>query len=344
MSRAEAIKYLKKQMPKAIPVAGEAPPPIEFLSSGSVAVNYVSGGGFPRGKISEVFGVESSGKTTLCLTACARAQDAGLYPVYVDIERGLDPAFASNIGFNFTDPEKGWYLKPNTAEEVFEIIETMSVDGKADIIVVDSIPAMVTKATLEGKISEIGQLGQIGRLLSSVLPRITKTIEDTKTALVFTNQLRANINTDSYSRGGPQTKTAGGYALKYFSSLRLELKQTKRVAKATTQPNPTDPGETIDLPVASKHSVTAFKNKVSTPYRQTEFYIRYDPFNNLWGIDDLQVLIDIATAKGMIEAKGGGYFLFTVGDPVKVRGEDKLYQWMVEHPDRVAELRKVLQV
>jgi len=331
-------------MPNAIPVAGEAPPPIEFLNSGSVAVNYVSGGGFPRGKISEVFGVESSGKTTLCLEACAEAQKINLYPVYVDIERGLDPLFATNIGFNFLDPEKGWYLKPDTAEQVLEIIETMSTEGRADLIVVDSIPAMVTKATFEGKISEIGQLGQIGRLLSSALPRLTKTIEGTKTALVFTNQLRANIQIDGHGRGGPQTKTAGGYALKYFSSLRLELKQTKRTAKVVEQPSVTDPGETEELPVASRHSVTAFKNKVSTPYRSAEFYIRYDPFNNLWGIDDLQALIDIGLAKGMIESRGGGNFVYTIGEPQKLRGEDKLYNWFAANPERAAELRRALQV
>lgn len=347
MSRADAHKYLKKLMPNAIPVAGEAPPPIEFISTGSVAVNYVAGGGFPRGKIAEVFGAESSGKTTLCITACARAQQAGLYPVYVDIERGLDPAFATKIGFDFMDPEKGWYLKPDTAEEVLEIIETMSTDGKADLIVVDSIPAMVPKATFTGKISEIGQLGFIGRILSAALPRVTKTIENTQTALVFTNQLRANIQTDQWaSRSAPKEKTAGGYALKYFSSLRLELKQLKKNAKVVEQPSPLDAEKKDILPVASRHSVTAFKNKVSTPYRSTEFYIRYDPFNNLWGIDDLQAILDIAVGKGMIEARGGGNYWYTVGKepPVKLKGEDNLYNWFAAHPEQTAALKAALQV
>jgi recombination protein RecA len=339
-TRAEAFKYLKKIMPGAIPVTGEAPPPIEFLTSGSIAVNYVSGGGFPRGKIAEVFGAEGSGKTTLCLSACAAAQQAGRYPVYVDIERGLDPQFAEKIGFDFLDPERGYYLKPDTFEEVLEIIETMSTDGKADLIVIDSIPAMVPKAALEGKISEIGQLGQIGRLFSASLPRLTKTIEKTQTSVVFTNQLRANIQTDLWAaRTAPKEKTAGGYALKYFSSLRLELKQLKKNAKVIEQPSLTDPSHKEELPVASRHSVTAFKNKVATPYRSTEFYIRYDPIHNLWGIDDLQALIDIALVKDIIESKGGGNFVYT---GQKIRGEDQLYTWFTEHPEQQVELRKVL--
>jgi recombination protein RecA len=341
VSRLEAQKYLKRMMPHAVPVPGEAPPPIEFISSGSLAVNYVCGGGFPRGKLSEVFGVESSGKTTLCLSACAGAQKAGIYPVYVDIERGLDPQFAEKIGFDFMDPEKGWYLKPDTFEEVLEIIETMSGEGRADLIVVDSIPAMVPKAALEGSISEIGQIGQVGRLFSSSLPRITKTIEKTKTALVFTNQLRANIQMDPWAaRGQPKEKTAGGYALRYFSSLRIELKQISKHAKTREGESYTD-GEKTKVPVASRHSAMAFKNKVSVPYRSVEFFIRYDPVLSRWGIDDLQALLDIGVAKEIIDAKGGGYFVYTEPDGTvqKVKGEQPLYDWFAADPARVTGLK-----
>jgi recombination protein RecA len=342
MSRADAFKYLKKLMPNAIPVTGELPAPVEFISTGSLVVDYVAGGGFPRGKVSEVFGVEASGKTTLCISACAAAQSAGFYPVYVDVERGLDPAFSQKIGFDFLDPDRGYYLKPDTFEEVLEIIETMATTGKADIIVIDSIPAMTPKAAFEGKISEIGQLGQVGRLFSSSLPRLTKTIEKTRTAVVFTNQLRANIVTDWTGRSAPKEKTAGGYALRYYSSLRLELKQTKKSAKTVQRPTLTDASKMQDVSVASRHSVLAFKNKVAIPYRTLEFYIRYDPDHDLWGIDDLQAVIDIATGKEIIETKGGGNYTYNGPEVMKVRGEEAMYEWFVQRPAVVAELRKTL--
>lgn len=349
MSRTEAFKYLKKIMPGAIPVPGQAPPPIEFISAGSIAVDYVTGGGFPRGKISEVFGIESSGKTTLCMTACAQAQVAGCYPVYVDIERGLDPDFASKIGFDFLDQDRGYYLKPDTFEEVLEIIETMATEGTADLIVIDSIPAMVPESAFKEKIGELGQLGQVGRLFSVSLPRLTKIIEKTRTAVVFTNQLRANITTDPWAaRFAPKEKTAGGYALRFFSSLRLELRQLKKNAKVIEQASLTDSSKKEELPVASRHSVLAFKNKVSTPYRSIEFFIRYDPVHDLWGIDDLQTIIDIAMVKDMIEAKGGGIFVYTPetdgANPLKFKGEAAVYDWFAADAARSEALRKRLGV
>jgi recombination protein RecA len=345
MSREDAFKYLKKIMPDAVPVPGEAPPPIEFISSGSIAVDYIAGGGFPRGKVSEVFGVESSGKTTLCMSACAQAQAAGLYPVYVDIERGLDPLFAEKIGFDFLDPQRGYYIKPRTFEEVLEIIETMSTTGEADLIVTDSIPAMVPESAFKEKITDMGQLGQVGRLFSISLPRLTKVIEKTRTAVVFTNQLRANIQTDWAARFAPKEKTAGGYALKYFSSLRLELRQQKKNAKVIEQTSLTDPTKKEELSVASRHSAMAFKNKVSQPYRSIEFFIRYDPVHNLWGIDDLQTMLDIAMVKDVIEAKGGGQFVYNaVPDAVKFKGESALYDYFAGKPERVGALRQTLGI
>lgn len=346
MSRADAFKYLKKQMPDAIPVEGEELTPIEGVSSGCVAVDAVIGNkGFPRGKISEVHGPESSGKTTLCLSACAKAQAAGLYPVYVDIERGLDPLFAEKIGFDWQDPEKGYYLKPDTFEEVLTIIDTMSTDGGADLIVVDSVPAMVPKAQMEGAITDIGALGQMGRLFAYSLPRLTKTIERTRTALIFTNQLRANIVTDQWAaKFAPKEKTAGGHALKYFASLRIELRQLKKNAKVIKRPMITDPSKIEEIPVASRHSALAVKNKVSTPYRTMEFYIRYDVGQDIWGIDDLQTILEIAIGGNLIDAKGGGQFLYTGMESMKVKGDEALYSWFATRPAEVAALREKLGV
>lgn len=347
MSRSEALKFLKKKMPGALVADSGVSQVIEGISSGCVAVDYILGnGGFPRGKICEVYGPESSGKTTLCLSTCAMAQALGLYPVYVDIERGLDATFAAKIGFDWQDEDKALYIKPDTFEEVLIIIDKMSTDGKADIIVVDSVPALVPEAQMKGKIEEIGMLGSVGRLFAASLPRLVKTIERTRTAVIFTNQLRANIVTDPWAaRFAPKEKTAGGFALKYFASIRLELRQVKKNAKVVMKPSLTDPADDKkmeEIPVASRHSAHAFKNKVSIPYRSIEFFIRYDPDNDIWGVDDLQTILDIALGKNIIETKGGGYFVYT--PDMRVQGEQAMYDWFAQRTDEVSKLRVKLGV
>lgn len=343
--RADALKFLKKKLP-GVSFDPEPQRKIESVSSGCLAFDVVAGnGGFPRGRLSEVFGLESSGKTTLCLSACARAQSLGLYPVYIDVERGLDPPFADKIGFNWQDPEKALYVKPDTAEEVFQIIDTMAREGKADLVVVDSVPAMVPEVLMDEKveITDMGQPAMLGRMMASVLPRLTKIIEKTRTAVVFTNQLRANIEMDAYkARFAPKEKSAGGYALRFYSSLRVEMRQLKKDAKVHEEPSPTDPKKPIQIPVASRHLALAFKNKVATPYRQMEFFIRYDPYHDFWGIDDLQTILDMSLVKGLIVAKGGGHFQYNGTEQMQVRGEDALYDWFSAHPAEIGALKAAL--
>jgi recombination protein RecA len=335
--RDEANAYLKKALGSRI---YEGRVSLEGISTGSVAVDVICGnGGFPRGRISEVFGLESSGKSTLCMTACAKAQSMGLYAVYVDVERSLMPDHAMKIGFDTT--QRGAWLQPDTFEETLQIIDTMAVKGEADIVLVDSVPALVPKSVLDGEITEMGQFGQAARLFAGSLPRICKLIERTNTALVLVNQLRANIVQDTYrARFEPKEKSYGGYALRYYSSLRVELRQRDKKAKTRELPHPTERGKMVEQPVASRHTALIYKSKVSQPYKEIEFFIRFDPTTDQWGIDNLQTRLDIAKAKGLIEEKHGGVTMFTTstGDKQTVRGADALYDWFQSRPEEIAAL------
>ena len=192
--RDEANAHLRKMLGKRI---YEGRTLLEGLSTGSVAVDYICGnGGFPRGRVSEVFGLESSGKSTLCMTACAKAQSMGLYAVYVDVERSLMPDHAAKIGFDTT--RDGAWLQPDTFEETLQIIDTMATKGEADVVLVDSVPALVPKSVLDGEITKMGQFGEAAKIFAGALPRICKLIERTNTALVLVNQLRANIVADTF--------------------------------------------------------------------------------------------------------------------------------------------------
>jgi recombination protein RecA len=263
----------------------------------------------------------------------------GLYAVYVDVERSLIPEHAAKIGFDTTVP--GSWLQPDTFEETLQIIDTMAVKGEADIVLVDSVPALVPKSVLDGEITKMGQFGEAAKLFAGSLPRICKLIERTNTALVMVNQLRANIVADAYrARFEPKEKSYGGYALRYYSSLRLELRQRDKKAKTRVLPHPTETGKTIDQPVASRHTASIYKSKVSQPYQEIEFFIRFDPVTDQWGIDNLQTRLDIARAKGIIEEKHGGVTLFTTasGDKQTVRGADALYDWYQSRPEEIAAL------
>lgn len=311
-------------------------------------------GGFPRSKVAEIFGDYSSGKSTLAAMACAKAQAQGLYPVYVDVERGLDRKFAENIGFDVGAAlagRKGLYTTPETFEDMLIIVEKMVTDGAADLVIVDSVPALVPKQFMEAEsIADAQQLGLQAKLFAASLPKLTKIIDRPghKTSLVFVNQIRANIQTGWMPPGAAsamaKTKTAGGYALGFYSSLRVELKQIKKIAKFLERPSPTDATKMEKIPVASLHSAMTFKNKVAPPYRSIEFYIRYDYENNVFGIDNLQTILDIGVAKGQIEAKGGGNFLYNGVEQMSVRGEAQLYDWFLTHEAARTELRQRLGV
>ena len=342
-TRAAAHDYLEKKLGAHIHEHREE---LGAVSSGSVAVDYIVGnGGFPRGRISEVFGLESSGKSTLCMMACAKAQAMGLYAIYIDAERSLKREHAEKLGF---DPKvRGVWLMPDTFEDTLHMIETMSQQGDADLILVDSVPALIPQSVMEGEISEVGTFGQAAKLFAGTLPRICRLIEKTNTALVFVNQLRANIVTDQWkAKFEPKEKSYGGYALRYYSSLRVELKQKDKKAKTREVAHPTDPGKKQEVAVASRHTAIVFKSKVAVPYQEIEFFIRYDPVADIWGIDNLQTRIDIGRAKGVLDEKGGGFTYYTTstGDKVTIRGKDEVYDWFLARPDEQVHLRSQIGV
>jgi recombination protein RecA len=341
----KAVAFLQKKLGER---AFEGTGPIVGLSTGCLAVDIVSGvGGFPRGRVTEVFGPEGSGKSTLCTTACAKAQANGLTVVYVDAERSLIEEHALKLGFDPRQP--GAWIKPRTFEDMLTIVETMCQEAEADLILVDSVPALIPKAVLEGDITEMSHYGQAARMFSQALPRLAALIEDSKTALVLVNQLRANISQNTWAaRFEPREKTFGGNALRYYSSLRLELRQLDKKAVEREVPHPLEVGKMNKIPVASLHRGIVIKSKVAAPYQQLDFFIRFDPILNRWGIDNLQTRIEMATAQTppLIERKHGGIAIFetSAGEKVSVRGDDALYDWFAERPDEVKALKNRLNI
>ncbi|CAN5679154.1 recombinase RecA [soil metagenome] len=344
--RLAALKKLNKLTPGAFVDPKEV---VERVSTGSLAVDHITGGGFARARFNELFGSPGSGKSTLAAMACAKAQAQGLYPVYIDIENGLDRQYAERMGFDVgaaLNGERGLYLKPRTFEETLTVIYTMVTEGSADIVFVDSVAGLVPESAFSADITELGAIGQQARMMSAALPKLVHVLRDHKTALVFVNQVRANIDTSWTPNPGAraQTKSQGGWALFHWSSLRLELVQLKKVAKFIEQPSITDPSKKDKIPTASLHSAMTFKNKVYPPYRKIEFYIRYDEAQDIWGVDNLQTLLDIASSKQQITTKPGGYYLYKGAEDMNVRGEDAMYEWFSTHPDAIAELLTILQL
>jgi recombination protein RecA len=342
-----ALNSLRKKMGSAFLAADDDRHHLVGLTTGCIAADFVSGlGGFPRGRISEVFGWESSGKTTLCVAACAAAQRAGRYPVYLDMERGLDLTHAQRMGFDITDDKKGLYVSPDTFEEAARLVYDLA--PHADLIVVDSVPALTPKAVLDADIEEMGTIASQARALAFFLQRIVKHIEEHNVCLVLVNQMRQNIQTRPVWGARPSDeKTAGGAALRFYSSLRLELGQVKK-NHVTRKDTDMFTGKDVEIPVASLHSIKAFKNKVGTPYRDARFVIRFDHTTGIYGIDNLQTVIDMAVNAGVIETKGGGYYNFAAGKgtPEEVtfsaRAMEGLYHHLSEHPDHFAAVRKAL--
>lgn len=323
-SLAEAIKHLKKQVGDALEYAKSIR---EVIPTGSIAVDKVIGiGGFPRGRITEVFGWESSGKTTLCLTAAAKAQKKGMFCAYLDVERGVDLAHAKRIGFDFEDETKGLYSTPFSMEETFTIVETLALTGQAPLIIVDSIPSMVPQKELDGDIDETaGGLGLRSRLLAGFLARITKTIDKTNTALVLCNQMRARIATDRFDFG-PKEQAAGGSALKFYTSIRIDLHRGAEIKVERTVG-----GEEKKVTIGNWHTVDVLKNKMAMPFKTTKFPIMYDEEHNFFGIDNLRTVLDMAKDAGFITSKGAGYFSLTIdGTVISLRGTDELYGFFLK--------------
>src|SRR2546425_4977079 len=253
---------------------------IDVISTGALSLDLALGvGGVPRGRVVEVFGPESSGKTTLCLSIIANAQRAGGLAAFIDVEHAVDPSYAKRIGVNLDDL---LISQPDGGEEALTIAETLIRSNAVDVIVVDSVAALVPRAELEGQMGD-ATMGAQARLMSQALRKLTSVIHKSKTCCIFTNQIREKIGV---MFGNPET-TPGGRALKFYASVRLDIRRINIIKDA------------IGKVVGSHVRVKVVKNKVAPPFTEAEFDIMYDV-----GIAREGSVIDVATDIGVLDRKG----------------------------------------
>src|SRR3989344_2282831 len=281
-----AMDQIEKQYGKgSIMKLGERTPEqlkIDIIPTGSIALDLALGvGGLPRGRIIEIYGPEASGKTTLALAVMAEAQKKGGQVAFVDAEHALDPARAEIIGINLDDLLMS---QPDTGEQALEITETLIRSGALDVIVVDSVAALVPRAELEGEMGD-AVMGLQARLMSQALRKLTGAISRSKTILIFTNQIRLKIGV---MFGNPET-TPGGLALKFYASVRLDLRKTESIKE----------GDTV---IGSRHRARIVKNKVAPPFRVAEFDIM-----NEGGISKVAGLVDVGVELGILQKAGAFY-------------------------------------
>jgi recombination protein RecA len=252
---------------------------VEVISSGSIAIDIALGiGGFPRGRITGIYGPEASGKTTIALHCIAEAQKMGGTCAFIDAEHALDPARAESIG---VDLDNLYISQPDTGEQALEIVETLIRSGAIDVIVIDSVAALVPRAEIEGEMGD-SVMGVQARLMSQALRKITGAISKSRTVVIFTNQLRMKIGV---MFGNPET-TPGGMALKFYSSVRIDTRKIETIKDG-------------DLVVGSRHRARIVKNKVAPPFRVAEFDIL-----NTGGISKAGGLIDVGVELGVLTKKG----------------------------------------
>lgn len=281
------------------------------VRTGSLALDLALGvGGYPKGRIMEIYGPEASGKTTLCLHAIANIQKEGGVAAFVDVEHALDPLRAQKIGVNL---EELLISQPDYGEQALEIAETLIRSGGVDIVVIDSVAALVPKSEIEGEMGD-SQMGVQARLMSQAMRKLTAAINKTKTLVIFTNQIRMKIGV---MFGSPET-TTGGNALKFYASLRLDIRKIANIEE----------GEKI---VGSRHRVRVKKNKVAPPFQTAEF----DMDDN--GISLTGDVVDIGTELKLVE-KNGSFYRY--GGEVLAQGREATKTYLKEHPDVFKKLQK----
>lgn len=310
-----AMNEIEKQFGKgAIMKLGEAGArmAVEAIPTGSLGLDLALGvGGLPRGRIVEIFGPEGGGKTTLALHVIAEAQKKGGTAAFVDAEHALDPTRAETIGVNIKDL---LISQPDTGEQALEIVETLVRSGAVDIIVIDSVAALVPRAEVEGEMGD-AFVGIQARLMSQAMRKLAAAIAKSKTLVIFINQLREKVG---IMFGNPET-TPGGRALKFYSSVRIDIRRVESI---------TDGGETLGNRVRAK----VVKNKVAPPFRQAEFDIMFDR-----GISKEGSLLDAAIDTGVVK-KTGGWFSYDGQNIAQGRESAKLF--LEEHHKIAAEIEK----
>ena len=252
---------------------------IDAIPTGSLSLDLALGiGGIPRGRITEIYGPESSGKTTLCQHIVAEVQKRGGTAAYVDMEHALDPSYAAKCG---VDIDNLLVSQPDTGEQALEITETLVRSGAVDLVVIDSVAALVPRSEIEGDMGD-AQMGSMARLMSQALRKLSGAINQTKTSVIFTNQLRMKIGV---MFGNPET-TTGGNALKFYASVRLDVRRIQSIKVGAEV-------------VGNRTRVRVVKNKVAPPFRTAEFDIMYNE-----GISKVGDLIDLGSQLGVIEKRG----------------------------------------
>ena len=303
-----ALSQIEKQFGKgSVMRMGDAGPArdIEAISTGSLALDVALGiGGLPKGRVVEIYGPESSGKTTLTLQVIAEAQKAGGTAAFVDAEHALDPIYAQKLGVNVDDL---LVSQPDTGEQALEITDMLVRSGAVDVVVVDSVAALTPKAEIEGDMGD-HHVGLQARLMSQALRKLTANIKRSNTLVIFINQIRMKIGV---MFGNPET-TTGGNALKFYSSVRLDIRRTGAIKKG-------------DEVLGNETRVKVVKNKVAPPFKQAEFEILYGE-----GISREGEIITLGVQQGIID-KSGSWYSYN-GDRIG-QGKDNVRAFLKENPD-----------
>jgi recombination protein RecA len=311
-----AVAAIEKQFGKGtiMSLGGGDVPEISVIATGSVGLDLALGvGGLPRGRVIEIYGPESSGKTTLTLQAIAQAQKAGGVCAFIDAEHALDISYARRLGVKV---EELLISQPDHGEQALEIADRLVATGAVDLIVVDSVAALVPKAEIEGEMGD-AHMGLQARLMSQALRKLTAATARNSTAVIFINQLRQKIGV---VYGNPET-TTGGNALKFYASVRLDIRKTGVVKN----------GEVV---VGSKAKVKVVKNKCAPPFRECEFEIMYGA-----GVNWAGEIVDLASEAGVIEKSGAHYSW--KGERIG-QGRDNASRWLAENPQAAEQIRALL--
>ncbi|MCS7062116.1 MAG: recombinase RecA [Anaerolineae bacterium] len=288
---------------------------VDVIPTGSLALDIALGvGGIPRGRITEIYGPESSGKTTICQHVVAEAQKRGGVAAFIDMEHALDPSYAAKCGVNV---DELIVSQPDTGEQAFDIAEQLIRSSAVDVVVIDSVAALVPKAEIEGEITD-QQPGVQARLMSRACRRLSGIIKQTNTAVIFTNQLRQKIGV---MFGNPET-TTGGMALKFYASVRLDVRRIQAIKGG---------GEVT----GSRTRVRVTKNKVAPPFREAEFDIMYNE-----GISKLGDMLDVAIAMNILEKRGT--FILYEGTRIG-QGRENAKAYLKEHPEVVERIEQAVR-
>lgn len=302
-----AVGQIEKQHGKGtiMKLGSESVQDIDVISTGSIMVDYALGvQGIPRGRVTEIYGPEASGKTTLALQVIAEAQKAGGYAAFIDAEHAFDPRYAKALGINV---EELLVSQPDSGEQALEITETLIRSGALDVVVVDSVAALVPRAELEGEMGD-SHMGLQARLMSQAMRKITGIINKSRTSCIFINQVREKIGV---MFGNPET-TTGGRALKFYSSVRIDIRRIGSIKSG-------------DEVIGNRTKVKIAKNKVAPPFKVVEFNIMYGK-----GISRISEILDLSVEYDIIE-KRGSWFRYG-GEPIG-QGSDAAMQFLEEDPE-----------